>query len=436
MITMEAGVWYRMRYLMASTMYMVNGEGAGDADTLASCKFKLMAKDGIYLLDGIRDITKFFLYPGARADIMAQCTVPGSVQLNSVYFEGQESVAHHVPNYIGTLFNMTVVESANEAAVEIPAFETQRPCYVSDTRSVLGDTAWVNKKSIVYDECETGEVSDHRKLSERKLAGSYNEDGSYYWEYDTYPGTTGMGMTCEAAADGVFLAKSGVYCQNGCAFELGLRHDVGVGSALMDQTNDAAIAAAAEVNLLAGTPCLAVNPDQYLEVGDIMEWDIWGIDYHPVHFHVNPYQLVDIDYDLGNQLGDTFDESAFQTLTGNFFHVGDFGDVMMVPAKHVTLHQQLATFATTMVNHCHILLHEDLGMMQAWSIGGEEGTKTNAQLIDTTCYWSEAEKTGFTITAACASSSDCPSGWSCPTSSGRKLKFGHTTTTVCEEDSY
>jgi len=438
-VVMEAGVWYRMRYLMASTMFMVNGEGSGDADTLASCQFKLLAKDSIYILDGLRDISKFFLYPGARADLMAMCQVPGQLSFDSVYFEGQETLTHHVPNFIGNLFTLDIVNTQDLAYVEpdIMNFETQRPCYVTDTRSIMGDESFVTKKPIVYAPCEpyNGTVStgSHRMLAgekndaHRKLAGSYNEDGTYHWEYDTFPGYSPLGMalfnggaaegSCEALADIGFAAKTGKYCQSGCAFEVNIRHPIG-GDALMAPTNDAAIAAAEEIMLYDEYPCLIVNYDQYLNVGDIMEWDIWGIDFHPVHFHVNPYQLVSIDYELGNQAGVMFNESMFRKMTGEFFHEGDFGDVMMIPAKHVTLHQHLANFATVMVNHCHILLHEDLGMMQGWLIEGVDGTVTRAQEVDASCYWTNEEKTGYTITSTCDDDNDCFTGWYCESTSG------------------
>jgi FtsP/CotA-like multicopper oxidase with cupredoxin domain len=444
-LPMETGKWYRLRMLMASTMYMINGNGVGES--VGSCTFLLMAKDSIYLFDSLRPISKLFLYPGSRADIMAKCDMPGDVMFESAYFAGQEALTHHVPNYVGPIFNLSVVESAHHEPM-LPQFEVQRPCYVADTQSILGDEAYVTKKPIIYDVCEAYPGGGAPPVEHRKLAGEFNEDGTHYWTYSDMPGTSGyaqaFGMTCNQLADNIFQARTGLYCVNGCALELGTRHGVGnytgtQTTTLMSQDNEAAVAAAHEVNEYYGTPCLLVNEDQHLTVGTIVEWDVWGIDYHPVHFHVNPYQLVDIDYELGNQQGVTFDAAQFELLTGNFYHLGDYGDVMMIPAKHVTLHQQLNNFASAMVNHCHILFHEDVGMMNVYAINGEDGTFARSQEVDPMCYWTSAQKTGYSVTAVCHSDLDCPTGWACHMSSDededrrRALKFGHMTGGVCTE---
>merc|ERR1711998_759231 len=273
--------------------------------------------------------------------------------------------------------------------------------------------------------------------------GGYSPLGMALFNNDTAEGS------CEALADIGFAAKTGVYCQSGCAFEVSIRHPIG-GDALMNQTNDAAIAAAEEIMLYDEYPCLIVNYDQYLNVGDIMEWDVWGIDFHPVHFHVNPYQVVEIDYESGNQVqgNNITTEEEFQAFTGGFYEVGDYGDSMMIPVMHVKVHQQLDSFATTMVMHCHILLHEDVGMMAGFSIEGAEGTHTRAQEIDPSCYWDRAEIVENTLIGSCDDDDDCPSGWACTGTNdsgsrrlngkmahARGLKFGSISYSVCEEES-
>lgn len=473
-LTATAGVWYRQRFLMASTLYMVNGVGGGDADTLAGCTFGLIAKDSIYLLEAPRDISRIFLYPGSRADVMMKCDVPGSVTFTSEAFPNQELVLHHVLNYVGDLFSITIEASSADAEPALPTFMAPRPCYVADTRSVLYDTDYVVQKPLVYDVCETGSGShdtpgrrltataleneimsteEGRKLvaeatkkyfaadeNQRQLAAA-GADGVYVWEYDEYAGTSiyaeafyAAGMisapTCMALADEIFQAKAGLYCLNGCSFEVGVRNPV---TNLVDISD--------EIHDYIGTACKIVNDDAVVQVGDIIEWDTWGIDYHPVHFHVNPYQIAAIHFEDGTQgagseatgLGVNATEAEFAAFSGGFYATGDFGDCVMLPVTHATLHQQVDNFATVMVQHCHILLHEDIGMMMGLLIAGTSGTHTRAQEIDPTCYWNLDEMGSYTISSTCDSDRDCPTGWSCGNRRGRKLAFGHASA-VCEQD--
>lgn len=445
-INLDAGVWYRMRILMSSPLYMVNGQGQGEMEVMRGCSFGLLAKDSIYIDDPMRPISRVFLYPGSRADIMVRCNVPGHIQFNSAYFEGQEALTRHIPNYIGAVWQWHIVETGLAPEVDLPAFEVQRPCYLANTQSALGNEEYVTKKPIVYDICEKPPMGppppgpEHRKLPEedavhRELA---ELDELPVWHYDEYPGfNVAMQIfgapSCSFIADNIFSAKTGAYCINGCPFELGQQWPIGseFGSGLMNPEDPAAAEAAAKINAYQGHDCVLAHPNNFLQVGDIIEWDVWGIDWHPVHFHVHPYRLVDMDFSDGNQAGQVIPNmEAFWELTGNFYHIGDYGDTMMVPVKHAKFHQNLANFATLMINHCHILLHEDLGMMTLFIIEGEDGTLTRAQEIDPTCYWVEEEKVGYSITSSCESDAECPAGFMCSASMDehhRTLKFGFST---------
>lgn len=447
-VEIETGKWYRLRALMASTLYMINGHPADiDAFVASGCQIKLLAKDTIYNLDGLRDINGFFFYPGMRADMMMMCPNPIEAQMSSVYFPGQEALTHHLPNYVGDVFQLKVV-GASVAAPPLPNFTTRRPCYLADMREWI-DTPHTTKKSLVYDECELGDP-----------ANDMGADGVYEWTYDPYPGYTpfpfvlgigGFGPpspgdgSCEFAADNIFAAKTGKYCVDGCSFELGTRNRVGgtgstsglmTGNGIDGADMTYADAAHAEFAPYEGTACKMINEDAHLQVGDIMQWEAFGGDFHPIHFHTHPIQIGKIHYDYGNQAGSPSDEATFRTMTGNMFREGDYGDVIMAPASHMTLLQPLDYFATPMIAHCHILLHEDLGMMQAYAIEGEMGTHTNAQALDPTCYNEDdaAASRGFEVTELCVDSdTDCPTGWECVSQSSRRgLRFGYTGS-VCQE---
>ena len=537
-VTIEAGKWYRKRILLASTLYMMNGHPADPAGMAAAgCQMKLLAKDSIYNLDGLRDVAGLYMYPGMRADFMFKCDRPTRQMMQSQYFEGQELLTHHLPNYVGDIFEINVVEASDasqcvdsdswytkktqsktkagprdcawvakktskrcelkaskvraedacgqscgagagtdsptwfskkawkkkgthdgcdkidefskgckergndfaESACAsscgtcgdpLPDFVVNRPCYLADVRAWM-DTDNTVTKSLVYDACEHGD-SDHR----RALADDV--DGVYEWTYDSYPGYSPMKYvlfggappapgdgSCEFVADNIFKAKQGMYCVNGCSFELGTRNTVGgEGSTASIMTGNGiegvdmtyANAAADEINAMEGTPCKLINDDAVLNVGDIMQWEIFGMDFHPVHMHTHPMQIGKIHYDYGNQVaGAGLTEEVFTQMTGNMFHEGDYGDVIQIPASHVTILQPLDYFATPMIAHCHILLHEDFGMMQAFSITGDIGTRTDAKALDPTCYNEDDASTGrgYTITSTCRVDDECPRNWYC-----------------------
>merc|ERR1712216_140740 len=58
-----------------------------------------------------------------------------------------------------------------------------------------------------------------------------------------------------------------------------------------------------------GKPCHTVEPGA-LKTGTLVEWKAMGIQNHPFHFHVNPYQVADADY---SHVGD---EADFAKATG------------------------------------------------------------------------------------------------------------------------
>jgi FtsP/CotA-like multicopper oxidase with cupredoxin domain len=87
-----------------------------------------------------------------------------------------------------------------------------------------------------------------------------------------------------------------------------------------------------------------VLPKFRLKLGDVEEWLIYNNSSmaHPFHIHVNAFQLVDASGKLG-----------------------DWADTVLVPPKgEVRLRTRYERFTGRFVLHCHILIHEDKGMMQ------------------------------------------------------------------------
>jgi hypothetical protein len=82
-----------------------------------------------------------------------------------------------------------------------------------------------------------------------------------------------------------------------------------------------------------------------------------GID-HPFHIHTNPFWVTRLEVpDENGNLVNIIDEPRWQ-------------DVVWIPrnAGRVVFRSRFTDYVGEMVNHCHILLHEDNGMMQSSTI--------------------------------------------------------------------
>jgi len=106
-----------------------------------------------------------------------------------------------------------------------------------------------------------------------------------------------------------------------------------------------------------------------IPVGEVQEWHIQGLQFHPYHLHVNPYQITGIWSDP-------------------YYMVGDWHDTMLPTSMNfATVKVNVDTFTGKMIAHCHLLEHEDNGMMGYWQITGKEGTTwSGAKKVDPECY--------------------------------------------------
>jgi len=113
-----------------------------------------------------------------------------------------------------------------------------------------------------------------------------------------------------------------------------------------------------------------INGKQYGEPGTLTrvrlgsaeQWRLTNTSYaeHPFHIHVNPFQVVDPDLPPEEWL---------------------WWDTIAIPAAlslatigQLTIRQRFTTFAGKFVIHCHVLTHEDLGMMQDVEVVDVAGT--------------------------------------------------------------
>ena len=123
------------------------------------------------------------------------------------------------------------------------------------------------------------------------------------------------------------------------------------------------------------------DKDTYMKeypLGSVQEIELASVGFHPYHQHVNPFQIHSI------VLGDDGEENA---EVMNWYKEGDFHDTFQYPtAGTAKIRFAVNSFTGHMVMHCHILTHEDLGMMAQYNLLGEEGTIwEGSRDIDPTC---------------------------------------------------
>lgn len=130
-----------------------------------------------------------------------------------------------------------------------------------------------------------------------------------------------------------------------------------------------------------GLPHFMINNKQFEETGPIVDQCMplnglqdWVLENwttsaaHPFHIHVNPFQIVEIDTATGANTWTKYtpaDNYIWQDVIAiplaNVTTVN--GEQVTTPSK-ITIRQKYPDFVGTFVLHCHILSHEDRGMMQ------------------------------------------------------------------------
>lgn len=105
----------------------------------------------------------------------------------------------------------------------------------------------------------------------------------------------------------------------------------------------------------------STRPDELiaLQLGDTDEWRLRTADFaHPFHIHINPFQVVRVTGKDGKDL--TQDPSS------QYFGMKDvYKDTIMVESDvEVVVRSHYERYVGRFVLHCHILPHEDKGMMR------------------------------------------------------------------------
>ncbi|HEY6343891.1 MAG TPA: multicopper oxidase domain-containing protein [Bryobacteraceae bacterium] len=127
-----------------------------------------------------------------------------------------------------------------------------------------------------------------------------------------------------------------------------------------NQTNDLSSRPAIDAKVYNHKP----DTTQYIDLNTAEEWTLenyWDSSIHPFHIHVNPFQVLEI-----------FDPRASTQVTLQAPY--NWRDTISIPASvtngttitpgRVRIRSRFVDFPGSFVLHCHILDHEDRGMMQ------------------------------------------------------------------------
>ncbi len=103
--------------------------------------------------------------------------------------------------------------------------------------------------------------------------------------------------------------------------------------------------------------------DQFLPLGGVEEWYLTAVAAsHPLHIHVNPFQIVSIVNAEGQAVADPASPGYDPDYAGL---IGQWKDTLFVKEGYrAVVRTRFERFTGDFVLHCHILFHGDHGMMQ------------------------------------------------------------------------
>ncbi|WP_294120111.1 multicopper oxidase family protein [Sphingomonas sp.] len=111
--------------------------------------------------------------------------------------------------------------------------------------------------------------------------------------------------------------------------------------------------------------------DAVLPLGKTEEWRVTAlIDEHPLHIHINPFQIISIEDPEGHDLTDPKGPAYDADYAGL---KGEWKDTIFIKDNvRIAFRTRYERFTGDFVIHCHIPYHGDHGMMQNLRIAAEE----------------------------------------------------------------
>lgn len=308
----------------------------------SECEAHLLAKDGKYMPVIPRlGVSAGFLTSGSRADFVFRCSSPGSYDFVSA------SLARDSSNWIASqkrpsldrklaTFNVMSGDLSAEGyanPAKLPIVTPNRPCSIPDMRNIEPDSTHVVQLS-------------------------------------------GLLPNGEGLAD-VLPIERPPCCTNTSYYDVN-----GLGPYNPDHRG------------VEGAP--GREFDFVWKNGQIIDIDFYVPQIHPLHYHINGFQLVELP-----ALG------AYE----DYFQVGDFHDVLHTTITDyygkAKLRMSVGGPTGEMLGHCHIYRHSDRGMAYLGLIDGTEGVYSPK--IESTCYTSSVGRGYEALTEIVGGDSDSPS---------------------------
>ena len=155
-----------------------------------------------------------------------------------------------------------------------------------------------------------------------------------------------------------------------------------------------------------------------VELGTVQKWTVNGNEKHPLHIHVNSFQLSGV------------------TDASGYYQDGDWHDVVYRPTG-VTIDNyyfMVDRYAGKKVVHCHFLTHEDKGCMAFYTITGAEdttvpgATASAMATLTTTTSDLASDGTSTTTTTTTTTTTSSVAGRATMMLRGKAMYLGITTT--------
>lgn len=135
-----------------------------------------------------------------------------------------------------------------------------------------------------------------------------------------------------------------------------------------------------------------------LQLNDVDEWTIStnntvanGFVTHPFHIHVNPFEVISIMTPQYDSEGNPVQANGQYKLVEELKNGPVWRDTVKIPGNgYVKMRTRYTDFIGTFVQHCHILDHEDQGMMQLIDIVRKKGDTASADVPATPAIGSQA----------------------------------------------
>lgn len=300
-LDLKAGQWQRWRVVQAAANSAVRFH-------LPGCEMAVLAHDGYYLKQprSIPANASFSLMAGSRADLAIKCATAGTYELllehAGVHVNGTE---------FSPPFNRNRVRELYEPIVYAPnsTFAAHRTMLtVSVTESTTKGAVKTLPKSLP---ASLKPITDDEVTARFEVVYNLTAYGTADW-HPFLP---------------KFLRKILVY-GNGGQFSINGKSFV-------------------------------KTPVRCMRRGEAEEWTVRSAPsmlskwMHSFHIHVNPFQIVSVDH------GDP------AQLIREEMQPGDWRDTVHVPdAGSITFRFRNSDFTGTFPFHCHVVAHQDIGMMQ------------------------------------------------------------------------